>query len=79
MLIEEYDATSGHVTGIDNLVANGLSRLDASSEKDIKPPTKNKKGTFHAFCMSQLDSEEEKLSEFVNQPGSLNLSINQVL
>jgi hypothetical protein len=74
-----YDTTFEHVAGIDNLVADALSRLDANFEKDIKSPTQNEQGIFHAFCMSQLNSEEETLSEFVNQPDSLDISCSFML
>ena len=79
MLIEEYDTTFIHVAGIDNLVADALSRLDADFEKDIKPPTQNEQGIFHAFCMSRLDSEQETLSEFINQPDSLDMACSFML
>jgi hypothetical protein len=75
MLIEEYDTTFGHVAGTDNLVADALSRLEANFEKDIKPPTQNRQGIFHAFCISRLDSEEEALSEFADEPDYLRVDM----
>ena len=67
------------MAGIDNLVTDALSRLDANFEKDTKTPTQNEQGTFHAYCMSRLDSEEETLSEFINQPDSLDMACSFML
>jgi hypothetical protein len=63
---------------------NTIPRLNtwqvyANFEKDTKPPTQNKQGIFHAYCMSPLDSEEETLSEFVNQPDSLDMACSFML
>jgi 2,3-bisphosphoglycerate-independent phosphoglycerate mutase len=38
MLVEEYDVEFVHIKGIDNVVAGGLSRLDADYDSEFVPP-----------------------------------------
>jgi hypothetical protein len=38
MLVEEYDVEFVHIKGIDNVVADGLSRLDADYDSEFVPP-----------------------------------------
>jgi hypothetical protein len=54
MLVEEYDVEFVHIKGIDNVVADGLSRLDADYDSEFVPPeiTQDEQGMFSAYCMA---------------------------
>jgi hypothetical protein len=54
MIREEYDVEFVHIKGIDNVVADGLSRLDADYDSESVPPeiTQDEQGMFSAYCMA---------------------------
>ena len=56
LLLEEYSPTFVHVRGVDNVVADALSRLD----KDITPRDgdMDSQGAYMAFAMSTLNKNE---------------------
>ena len=48
MLIEEYDCTFVHVSGVDNVVADGISRLDAN----FKDKAQEEQAKCHMNCLT---------------------------
>jgi hypothetical protein len=57
MLVEEYNVAFVQIKGIDNVVADGLSCLDADYDSDIVLPeiTQDEQGIFSAYCMANLE------------------------
>jgi hypothetical protein len=70
MLVEEYDVEFIHIKGIDNVVADGLSRLDADYNSEFVPPpiTQDKQGLFSAYCMANLEGLDDEEYSFNNKP-----------
>ena len=67
MLLEEYDCTLEHIQGKDNIIADGLSCLDADYDSKIEYPIirQDEQGVFSIYCMPNmeaLDREEYSLS-----------------
>jgi hypothetical protein len=70
MLVEEYDVKFVHIKGIDNVVADGLSHLDADYDSEFVPPeiTQDEQGMFSAYCMANLDGLDDEEYSFNNKP-----------
>ena len=70
MLVEEYDVEFVHIKGVENVVADGLSRLDADyeSEVELTEITQNEQGMFSAYCMARLEGLENEQYSFNNEP-----------
>ena len=70
MLVEEYDVEFVHIKGIDNVVADGLSPLDADCDSEIVQPeiTQDEQGMFSAHCMASLDGLDNEQYSFNNKP-----------
>jgi hypothetical protein len=70
MIREEYDVEFVHIKGIDNVVADGLSRLDADYDSESVPPeiTQDEQGMFSVYCMANLDGLDDEEYSFNNKP-----------
>jgi hypothetical protein len=70
MLVEEYDVEFVHIKGIDNVVADGLSRLDADYDSEFVPTeiTQDEQGMFSAYCMANLEGLDDEEYSFNNKP-----------
>jgi hypothetical protein len=70
MLVEEYHVEFVLIKGIDNVVADGVSRLDADYDSEFVPPeiTQDEQGMFSAYCMANLDGLEDEEYSFNNKP-----------
>ncbi len=70
MLVEEYDVEFVHIKGVDNVVADGLSRLDADydTEVDTTEITQDEQGLFSAYCMARLEGLDDEQYSFNNKP-----------
>jgi hypothetical protein len=70
MLFEEYDVEFVHIKGIDNVVTDGLSHLDADYDSKIVHPeiTQDQQGMFSAYCMANLEGLDEEQHSFNNKP-----------
>jgi hypothetical protein len=66
MLVEEYDVEFVNIKGIDIVVADGLSRLDADYDSEFVPPpiTQDKQGLFSAYCMANLEGLDDEEYSF---------------
>ena len=67
---KEYDAEFLHIKGVENVVADGLSRLDVDYDTDVKQPdiTQKEQGQFTAYCMASLEGLDKDQYTFNNQP-----------
>jgi hypothetical protein len=70
MLVEEHDVELVHVKGIDNVVADGLSCLDADYDSEFLPPeiTQDELGMFSAYCIANLEGLDDEEYSFNNKP-----------
>jgi hypothetical protein len=70
MLVEEYNVEFVHIKGIDNVVADRLSRLDADCDSDIVFPeiTQDEQGMFSAYCMANLEGLDDEEYSFNKKP-----------
>jgi hypothetical protein len=59
-----------HIKGIDNVVADGLSHLDADYDSEIVHPeiTQDKQGMFSAYCMANFEGLDDEQYSFNNKP-----------
>jgi hypothetical protein len=70
MLVEEYDVEFVHIKGVDNVVADGLSRFDAdyNTKVDTTEITQDEQGMFSAYYMANLDGLDDEQYSFNNKP-----------
>jgi hypothetical protein len=70
MLVEEYDLEFEHTKGINHVVADGLSRLDAAYDSDIELPEiiQDEQGMFSACCMVNLEGLDDEYYSLNNEP-----------
>ena len=69
MLIEEYDCTIHHIPGKDNIVADGLSPLDADFDSEIEYPniSEDEQGVFSAYCIANMEALDDEKYSFSNR------------
>jgi hypothetical protein len=61
--------TGLHIKGIDNVVADGLSHLDADYDSEfVPPPITQEQGIFSAYCMAILEGLDDEEYSFNNEP-----------
>jgi hypothetical protein len=70
MLVEHYNVEFVHIKGIDNVIADGLSRLDADYHSDFVLPeiTQDEQGMFSAYCLANLEGLDDEEYSFNNKP-----------
>jgi hypothetical protein len=63
MIVEEYNVEFVHIKGIYNIIADGLSHLDAEDyDSEFVPPsiTQDEQGLFSAYCMATLEGLDDR-------------------